>query len=208
MCSCIAAVFGSFITRLYSEHAINRARNDTLSALGYNLSSVNIIRNRTLYAQHVSNSLNNTSTNATNTTIYAPMHSSEYFPEYGGIINGIPEMLPTVLRLVLLFLTLPRIFLTQSKKRFFKKHFKSVTLTPRQCFEHNNLLTSMIFRWLCVASMQPARLVSNPVNDILFKWSVLRAIVPLTFVEEAVRSKAVAASTGELSYRTGNKNLV
>ncbi|GAT78145.1 hypothetical protein EHRUM3_03580 [Ehrlichia ruminantium] len=196
----MGASFAIFITRIHAEYAVTQARNDILQALN-GTQNITIYQNRTIYDSLIKSG-NNTFDNSTgNITVYAPNHSSQYFPQNEGWFNGMVEWIPCALRMTLLLFVLPRAFLSPIRKNYILQRYKSIELTPQQRLAHRSLVGSMVWRWACVASMQPGRVVTSQLNDQVFKWSALRFIVPATFIEEALKIESIANSHYKLSCR-------
>ncbi|CAI27703.1 Hypothetical protein ERGA_CDS_02510 [Ehrlichia ruminantium str. Gardel] len=192
----IGAALAIFVTRFHADSVIDdiiKRVNDT--------QNLTICRNSTLYEKSISEGNNNTSTNGNNTIVYVSDHVSRYFPNNEGWFNGMVEWIPCVLRMTLLLFVLPRAFLSPVKKRYILQRYKLIENTTQQQTAHNSLVMSMAWRWICVASMQPGKVVTSKMNDNFFKWSVLRFVLPLTFVEEPLKLESVACSSNRLSYR-------
>ncbi|QLK53088.1 hypothetical protein FDZ64_01395 [Ehrlichia ruminantium] len=196
----MVAAFAIFITRIHGDYAVEQAQNDIKRALN-NTQNITICRNRTMYEKFTNSGNGTFNNNGNNITVYAPDHVSQYFPQNEGWFNGMVEWIPCALRMTLLLFVLPRAFLSPVRKNYILQHYKSIELTPQQKLAHRSLVLSMAWRWACVASMQPGKIVTSTLNDQFFKWSVLRFIVPATFIEEAIKIETVANSHYKLSYR-------
>ncbi|QGR02334.1 hypothetical protein EDL81_01395 [Ehrlichia ruminantium] len=166
----LGAALGIFTARVHANYAVNQAQHNIVQALHNQTNyTITILNNRTIYENAVSNnSINAYNTNGTNITIYAPEHVSQYFPEHSGWFNGMVEWIPFVLRTGMLLCVLPRAFLSPVRRNFILRNYRSLEITPRERLAQHTLLASMAWRWACVTSMQPGRIVTSTTNDTFF----------------------------------------
>ncbi|WP_065432461.1 hypothetical protein [Ehrlichia ruminantium] len=216
----VMGILCSFVVRVYSEYAVDRARDDIMI---FTNSSFTVNRNRTLYQIYItqyhdnstafaelqanSSSYNETSINRT--VVFAPEHSSEYFPEFAGIINGMPAVLTTIVSATQLFCALPATICGEIRNRYIlRKLSQNRTLTPEERREHIHLMGSMIFRWVGNVAVQPADLITHHMKDTALKYSIFRLFLPSSFIEEPTKLQSVANALARSSYRSQHRVLL
>ncbi|QLK56757.1 Cpg1 family polymorphic protein [Ehrlichia ruminantium] len=208
-----------FITRTHSEYAVDRARDDVRN---FTSSSFTVHRNRTLYQQYITQYHNNATTFAqlhnsssnnetvvfNGTVVLAPEHSSEYFPEYAGIINGIPAILTTIVSATQLFCALPATMCGEMRNKYILDKLSQNSLTLGERHENIHLMGSMIFRWVGNVVVQPADLITHDVKDVALKYSIFRLFLPTAFIEEPAKLQSVANALARSSYRSQYRALL
>ncbi|QLK54925.1 hypothetical protein FDZ61_01415 [Ehrlichia ruminantium] len=213
----VMGILCGFVTRTHSEYAVDRSRNDVKAFTGSNFT---IKHNRTLYQQYITQYRNNATTfaqlhtnsssnNGTNVTVvFAPEHSSEYFPEYAGIINGIPAILTTIVSATQLFCALPATMCGEMRNRYILDRLSQNSLTLGGRHEDLHLMGSMIFRWVGNVAVQPSDLITHDIKDTALKFSIFRFFLPSSFIEEPAKLQSVANALARSSYRSRKKVLL
>ncbi|AHX04709.1 Cpg1 family polymorphic protein [Ehrlichia japonica] len=197
----ISSILSVFITRVYSGYASDRAERDVqaaMSALGYNITFNHTRDYRPDINYH----------NAHNSTvIYAPRHPSEYFPEHEGIINGFPVYMTTIMSTIQLFLTLPNMILSQSKRRFMLKTLNKYSPTPAEQRNSTTLTSVLIFRWVGNVIGQPVDCVDSPYKDLFFKWTIFRLFTPSAPLEEPLKIQNIYNCLNRNCYRNRGSHV-
>ncbi|QLK53086.1 hypothetical protein FDZ64_01385 [Ehrlichia ruminantium] len=213
----VMGILCGFVTRTHSEYAVDRSRNDVKAFTGSNFT---IKHNRTLYQQYITQYRNNATTfaqlhtnsssnNGTNVTVvFAPEHSSEYFPEYAGIMNGIPAVLTTIVSATQLFCALPATMCGEMRNRYILDRLSQNSLTLGGRHEDLHLMGSMIFRWVGNVAVQPSDLITHDIKDTALKFSIFRFFLPSSFIEEPAKLQSVANALARSSYRSRKKVLL
>lgn len=222
----VVGVLSTFDTRVFSEFAFNRLILDVEGALNNSLCNSNITLhlnrnvtynntlnhlnyNNTLnYLNHTntSNTLNcNNTLNFNNTniniTVFAPQHSSEYFPEYAGLFNGFPSYITTLLAFIQLACALPPTIITAHKRCFMLNYLENYVPTPEEARENLQFSGIVLFRWFSNVALQPADCILHPYKDAFFKWSIFRFFSPCTAIEEPMKFSRVHNTLNRFSYR-------
>ncbi|QGR02332.1 hypothetical protein EDL81_01385 [Ehrlichia ruminantium] len=214
----IIGIGAVWIVREYSEHAVNRARNDILNVLNLtdNNSTV-IVRNRTLYELYINNTNNftdvyNNSTNSTSnnaTIIPAPGHSSEYFPENWGIFNGIPGIWTTILSSTQLLCALPAYFCSAARSQFINHRLQNrIQQSSLTVIQHYHLLGAVVFRWIGNVVMQPADMLTSLTKDTILKHSIFRLFLPVSFLEEPLKCVSLMNTLASNTHRRQERAVV
>ncbi|UOD98129.1 Cpg1 family polymorphic protein [Ehrlichia ruminantium] len=213
----VMGILCGFATRTHSEYAVDRSRDDVKV---FTKSNFTVHKNRTLYVQyrnnytqyrnntdHLLQIYNNSSFN-NGTVVFAPEHSSEYFPEYAGIINGIPAILTTIVSATQLFCALPATMCGEMRNRYILDRLSQNSLTSGGRHEDLHLMGSMIFRWVGNVAVQPSDLITHDIKDTALKFSIFRFFLPSSFIEEPAKLQSVANALARSSYRSRKKVLL
>lgn len=178
------AVLSTFFARAFSELVVNRARDDLRTRFNITF-SLNHTRE---YSSTVNTVLNNTTNNA---TVFVPTHSSEYFPEWNGLANGIPSYFTTFLSCIQLAFALPPTVLGIHRRVFIRRYLENHNPTREEILNDLTFQSILLFRWFGNLALQPADCISHAVKDAIFKWSIFRYFTPSSAIEEPCKFEYV-----------------
>ena len=177
------AVLSTFFAREFSEFVVDRARQDIQNRLNITFS----LHHTTGYNSTINSYINNTQ----NVTLFVPQHSSEYFPEWYGLANGIPSYFSTLLSCIQLLFALPPTVLGVHRRVFTRRYLEDYTPTSEERATDLTFQSILIFRWFGNLALQPADCISHPLKDAFFKWSIFRYFTPSSAIEEPCKDAFV-----------------